>query len=149
MRLVLLLLGLAAGVSFAVQSAVNARLRDILGSPSWAAFISYLGGTIVMGTVLLVTSASWPTSGALSTNSWLSWTGGFFGAIYVVILILLLPRLGAATALALFIAGQMLASLAIDSFGLFGLPRHPAGLARVIGAVLLIGSVVIIRLQDR
>ena len=42
----LALLAVAAGVSFVVQASVNAKLRADLGSPSWAAFWSYLGGTL-------------------------------------------------------------------------------------------------------
>ena len=132
------LLAIAAGVSFVVQAAVNAQLRASLESPSWAAFVSYLGGTIIMAIVLLAGRASWPQAEAVAGSPWLSWTGGLFGAIYVIILIVLLPRLGTATTLALFVAGQMLASLAFDHFALFGLPRHAADAFSLVGAMLLI-----------
>lgn len=41
-------LALGAGVSFVFQQAVNANLRTEIGSPWWAGFISYLGGTLTM-----------------------------------------------------------------------------------------------------
>ena len=134
-----------AGASFVMQATVNSQLRRALDSACWASFVSYLGGTLVMLAVILVLREPLPASDSLAKSSWLHWTGGLFGAVYVVITILLLPRLGAATLLALFVAGQMIASLAIDHFGLFGLERQPADLPRLAGALLLVLGVVLIR----
>jgi hypothetical protein len=41
----------------------------------------------------------------IERTHWVSWTGGIFGAIYIAISILLLPRLGTATVIALIVAG--------------------------------------------
>ena len=67
------------------------------------------------------------------------------GTVYIVASILLLPRLGATTVVALLVAGQMLASIAFDHYGLFGLAQRPIDLSRAIGAVLLIISVIFMR----
>jgi transporter family-2 protein len=56
------------------------------------------------------------------------------------------PRLGAASTIALVVAGQMLASLVFDHFGLLGLARHPATPARGLAAALLIAAVLLMRL---
>ncbi|MBU0910547.1 MAG: DMT family transporter [Proteobacteria bacterium] len=140
------LLGIGAGVSFVVQQALNANLRACLESASWAAFISYLGGTLTMLIVLLVMRESWLSGASVARSSWWLWTGGFFGAIYIVVAIALLPRLGAATVVALIVTGQMLASLAFDHLGLLGLTQQPVSLPRLAGALLLIAGVVLIRL---
>ena len=50
--------------------------------------------------------------------------------------IFLLPRLGAATVVALIVVGQMLGSLAFDHFGLLGVPQHAASPLRILGAGL-------------
>jgi len=141
----LALLGVAAGASFVVQAAVNAKLRTALGSPTWAAFMSYAGGTLTMLIVLLAAREPWLTPGTLARPDWWSWTGGFFGAVYIVISILLLPRLGTATIVALIVLGQMVASVAFDHFGAFGVPKHAVDLPRIAGVLLLIGGVVLIR----
>ncbi|HKR19736.1 MAG TPA: DMT family transporter [Stellaceae bacterium] len=138
------LLAIAAGASFVVQGVANSRLSIDLGSAYWAAFFSYLGGTIVMLLVIAVTRTAWP-GGTIARPPLLAWTGGFWGAIYVVAIILLMPRLGAATVIALLVAGQMLSALVFDNFAAFGLPQHPVDLSRVVGAVLLVGGVVLIR----
>jgi transporter family-2 protein len=76
---------------------------------------------------------------------WWAWSGGVFGAAFILLAILLLPSLGAATLFALVIAGQVLAAVALDHFGAFGLTPHPIGAARLAGAVLLIAGIVLIR----
>lgn len=139
------LLAAAAGVSFVVQQAVNANLRLGLGSAAWAGFVSYLGGTICM--LLLAVALRDPVpSGVLAAKThWWAWSGGLFGAIYIAISILLVPRLGAATVVALIVAGQMLGALLLDQYGWLGLAQHPAELKRVAGAVLLIAGAVLMR----
>jgi transporter family-2 protein len=68
-----------------------------------------------------------------------------FGAIFIGLAIILVPKLGAATFIALLVTGQMLASVAFDHFGLFGLVQRSVDLPRVVGVFLLIGGVVLIR----
>ena len=141
----LALLGVAAGVSVTTQQALNADLRISLGSASWAAFISYLVGSLTMAVVLLAMREPWLSTAALAKSSVWSWTGGVFGTIYIVVSILLLPHLGAATVVALLVTGQMLGSLVFDHYGLFGLTPHSFDLFRLTGAALLIVAVVLIR----
>jgi transporter family-2 protein len=64
--------------------------------------------------------------------------GGIFGVIFIATAIFMIPRLGAATVLALIVVGQMLGSLAFDHFGLFGIPQYPVTLIRLAGAVLVV-----------
>ena len=54
-------LAVRAGVSFVFQQAVNANLRAEIGSPWWAGFISYLGGSIVMFAVAMALGEPWPS----------------------------------------------------------------------------------------
>ncbi len=72
------------------------------------------------------------------------YAGGLLGAVYVVGVIALAPRLGALLTFALVIAGQLLASLLLDHLGLL-YPRHPVNLPRLLGALLLLAGVVLIR----
>jgi transporter family-2 protein len=139
------LIAVGAGVSFVMQSAVNAQLRTVLASPVRASFISYLGGTLVMAVIALALRESWSYASDFTHSSWLLWTGGFFGAIYVIVSIVLLPRLGAATVFACLVTGQMIGSLLFDQYGLFGLTQRSIDPTRIAGAVLLVAGVVLIR----
>ena len=125
------LLATGAGVSFVFQQAVNANLRSEIGSPWWAGFISYLGGTLVMLVMIVALREPLLAGAAMSRASWICWTGGVFGAILITISILLLPRLGAALVVALIVLGQMLGALAFDHFALLGVPENPISLPRL------------------
>jgi bacterial/archaeal transporter family-2 protein len=86
-----------------------------------------------------------PSAAAVLHSNWWAWSGGLFGAIYIAISILLVPRMGTATFVGLFIAGQMVASLVFDNYGWFGLAERPADPLRIFGALLLVGGVILIR----
>ena len=136
------LLVVAAGASVTLQQVLNANLRTALGSAAWSGFVSYLLGTVVMLAAALAAGA--PRLAGLKLP-WFAWTGGFFGALFIGINIVMIPRLGAATVLALVVVGQMCAALAFDHFGVLGLPRHAVSPARLLGVALLVGGVVLIR----
>jgi uncharacterized membrane protein YdcZ (DUF606 family) len=50
--------------------------------------------------------------------------GGLASAAYISAGIVPFPRLGALVSVALFVAGQLIASVVLDGFGLLGLPRE-------------------------
>ncbi|TWB35770.1 DMT family transporter [Nitrospirillum pindoramense] len=139
------LLVIAAGASLAVQQVLNANLRAALGSPWWAGFTSYLVGMLAMLTVALAAPGPRPSLAALRGAGWPAWTGGLFGAAFIATAILMIPRLGAATVLALIVVGQMLCGVAIDHVGALGITPHPAGPLRLLGAGLLVLGVLLVR----
>ncbi len=139
------ILAAGAGASFVMQQAVNANLRASIGSAAWAGFVSYSGGTLCMILLAFAMREALPPTDVVTKSNWWAWSGGFFGAVYIAISILLVPRLGAAMFVALLVAGQMLASLAFDHFGLFGIPQHSVDLSRSLGAILLVAGAVLVR----
>jgi transporter family-2 protein len=144
-NVVFYLLIVGAGVSVALQQVLNANLRMEVGSAWWAGLISYLVGTLAMLAIAIVSGGPWLSVTMAARTSWISWTGGIFGAIFIATAILMLPRFGAATVLALIVVGQMLGSLTFDHFGLLGIPQQPANPIRLAGAAFLILGVVLIR----
>jgi transporter family-2 protein len=139
-----LFLAAAAGVSIVVQQVLNANLRAQIGSAAWSGFSSYLVGLVCMALLAMAMGDPVPT-GVVARIPWWSWSGGLFGAIFIAFAILLVPKLGAATFIALLVTGQMLASVTMDHFGWLGLAQREIDLPRVIGVLLLIGGVVLIR----
>jgi bacterial/archaeal transporter family-2 protein len=134
--------GLLAGMAQAVQAAVNTQLRAAVQSPLWAALISFVVGTLGLALLVLATRASFPAQ--WPARPWV-WCGGLLGVLYVCAAILLLPRLGAGTMLALFVAGQMSMALLLDHFGLLGVPVHTTSPGRLVGAVLVVAGVFLLR----
>jgi bacterial/archaeal transporter family-2 protein len=145
MPLIGYVLAAAAGVCFVFQQAVNANLRAEIGSPWWAGFASYLGGTVVMLAAAIALREPLPPLRTALQSPIVSWSGGVFGAIYIAISIFLIPRLGAAVVIALIVAGQMVGSLVFDHFGLLGVPVRGINFLRVTGAVCIIAGVALVR----
>jgi transporter family-2 protein len=139
------LLAFAAGASIVVQQALNANLRTTLNSAAWSGFVSYFVGLLCMVVLVVVLRDPIPSATMAARIPWWAWSGGMFGAIFIALGILLVPKIGAATFIALLVAGQMLASVAFDHFGLLGLAQRPVDLPRIIGVALLIAGVLLIR----
>ena len=145
MTLLLLLLALAAGALLPVQAGINAQLRSALGSPLAAALVSFLVGTAGLALITLVLRVPIPLQTAWAASAWWQWIGGLVGAVYVLSTIILAPKLGAATLIAAVVAGQMMASLVLDQYGLVGFPLHPVSAVRLLGAGLVIAGVVLVQ----
>ena len=141
----LYLAALGAGISVAVQQVLNGSLRASLSSPTWAGFVSYLGGLLTMIVVLIAMREQLPSWKLVTATPWWAWSGGILGGVFILLVILLLPSLGAAMLLALVVAGQMLAAVVMDHFGAFGLTQHSLSISRLLGVALVIGGVVLIK----
>jgi transporter family-2 protein len=143
--LLLLPIALAAGMAAPTQFAINTQLRDVVGGPILAAALSFLVGTVALFATIAVLRRSVPELGPIAGAPWWMWTGGLLGAFFVCASIILTPRLGAATTVGVFLTGQVVASIAIDHFGLLGVPVQSASLPRVGGALLIVLGVVIVQ----
>lgn len=86
-----------------------------------------------------------PPASAIARVPWWAWSGGIFGAIFIALSIVTIPKLGGAAYIALLVTGQMLAALAFDQFGWLGIPERHIDLPRLIGVALLVGGVILIR----
>ena len=140
-----LALAILAGFSIVIQQVLNNNLRLALNSAAWSGFVSYLVGLIAMAVLIAALREPVPSAAHASRIPWWAWGGGVFGAIFIGLAIYLVPQLGAATFIALLIAGQMIASVAFDHFGWLGLAQRSADLPRLIGIVLLVAGVMLIR----
>jgi transporter family-2 protein len=140
-----LILALAAGACLPTQAGINAYLNLWTRSPVLAAAISFAVGTMALILYALVRRIPVPAVTGLSVYPWWIWSGGFLGAFFVATTVFLAPKLGATSMLAFIVAGQMLASLLLDHFGLLGYPVQTVNLWRLTGAIMVAGGAVLIR----
>jgi bacterial/archaeal transporter family-2 protein len=145
MSLLLLIFAMVAGALLPTQAGINAQLAKNLGHPLLAASVSFALGTIALLLFTLTFHIHLPEISRAIQAPWYFWVGGLLGVIYLTATIILAPLLGAATMIGLIIAGQMLASITLDHFGLVGFPVHPLGFWRAVGAIFLIVGVVLIQ----
>jgi transporter family-2 protein len=145
MQTVYLLLALSAGMFMPIQAGINTRLSGLVDGPIAAAFVSFLVGTLVLGVILAAMGQGVPFSSALPAAPWWYWIGGAMGAFFVTATVILAPRIGGGAMIALTLAGQVAASMALDHFGLLGFPHIPFDGKRLVGSVLLLAGVYLIR----
>lgn len=138
-------MALLAGISVPTQAGINAQLGLWTRSPVLASTISFMVGTLTLILYSLITRIPLPALATVGNHPWWIWVGGTLGAFFVTATIILVPKLGATTMVALVLAGQMFASLLLDHFGLLGYPLHPVSLGRIAGVLLVCAGVWLIK----
>jgi bacterial/archaeal transporter family-2 protein len=141
-------LALLAGGLLPVQAGANAQLSKSVASPFAATTLQLLVGAAVL-LLIAAFAGSLAALAGLFAVPWWHAVGGLASAVYVISGILLFPRLGAVVTVGLFIAGQMLASVALDSFGILGIVSQSFHLATAAGTgAVLLGIIAIVKGQS-
>ena len=133
-----------AGGATALQAPTNARLATAVASPVNAALVSFAVGTVALGVVAAILHTR-PDVAATRALPWYAWLGGAYGACFVVAAAWGVPRLGVAMTITLMVGGQLLISLALDHFGVLGVPQQPLSLGRIAGVGLVLAGVLLVR----
>ena len=144
-----LALGFGAGAALPVQGAINAELNGELDAAIAVGALSFVVATLAMALVLAAVLAAGrqaPRVAPLQRVPWWAWLGGLCGATYVISVFLLIPEIGAAPVVVLTVAGQQLASVAVDRYGLLRLQRRPISRRRLGGVAVLLAGVALITL---
>ncbi len=130
-----------AGALTSVEAGANAVLTKTLGGPWWAAILfSLLSlGLLAIGTIVL--GGPFPTA-EMRAVPWWGWTGGAVSALYILSMLVAPGQLGAGLFTGLTVTAAVVASIALDHFGLVGFERHAAGVGRLVGAALMIAGIV-------
>jgi bacterial/archaeal transporter family-2 protein len=143
-------LGLLAGAALPFQGAINARLRAELDAPIAAGALSFVVATgamaLVLAAALTLAGQPRPRVAPLRRVPWWGWLGGLCGATYVTSVFLLIPEIGAAPTIALTVAGQQVASVFVDRYGLLRLPSRTISRRRLLGVTTLLAGVALIQL---
>lgn len=145
MYVVFALLATLAGAGLPVQLGMNNQIRIMTGSPMTAAFISFLMGAAVLALYVVLLRQPLPTPLQIGNAPWWIWLGGVVGVFYIVVAIVVAPKIGPAVLFSLVVAGQLINSVVIDHFGLFGYDVHHVSPLRVLGVAMLVGGAVLIR----
>jgi len=146
MRYIIMLSTLFIGAILPVQAVLNTKLGKQTGGPLVSAFLSFLVGLICLVIINLTTNYSaFSRIKPFSVSPWWVWLGGLLGAVFVTSVIRVNQQQGVALTFALVVSGQIFISLLIDHFGLFGSIIHPITIQKILGAVLIIGGLVLIK----
>ncbi|NNE04988.1 MAG: DMT family transporter [Xanthomonadales bacterium] len=105
------LFALLGGFLLALNRILISRLGMSIGAFRSSWWNHVVGFVLLVPIVLLVLA---PRTTALSDAPWWAYMGGAIGALFVALSSIVIPRIGATTALALMITGQMTISTLID-----------------------------------
>lgn len=137
------LLGLLGGMAVALQGPLVSMMTVRLGLLE-SMFIIQFGGTVAVAIPLLLRGG-----GALSNYRsvpWYALVSGVGGLIILSAVSYAIPRVGTVATVTLIVAGQLLLSVMLDHFGLFGMEVRHLDLSRLIGlSVLFVGVWLTIR----
>ena len=132
-----------AGVGLITQAFINARLGSALGGVYWS------GGLSACVTCLLAILVGYlvigpPKLDGLAAQPWWIWTSGLYGAVIVVGMAYAVPNLGGAATVVLVVCGQVVASLVIDHFGVFGTAIAASPLRMLGAALVAVGATLVL-----
>jgi bacterial/archaeal transporter family-2 protein len=137
------LMAALVGAGITIQVGMNATVRMTIGSPVLAAIVNFVVGLAALVLLAVATGARVVPGSVATVPAW-AWFGGLLGATYVAATTVLGPKLGAASFLALTLAGQMVAALLVDHYGVIGFPQSPLTPTRLLGTALLVVGVLLI-----
>lgn len=139
-KLVYMFLVIIAGIVVTFQGPINGGLAKTT-SVDFATLLSFLLGTILMGIIYFAKGTEIPSINSLKSIPWYYYLGGITGLIYVMLVIISIEPLGAATTTTLLILAQVLTALFIDRLGLFGLEVKLIDINKIIGTFFMLGGV--------
>jgi bacterial/archaeal transporter family-2 protein len=131
------LLAVIGGMTIAVQGQINGGLGKKVGVIE-GAFISFAVGTLALLFILLFFGKG--NISLIGTVPKWQLLGGLLGAIFVVVQVLVVPKIGVTTTLMAVVVGQIILGAVIDHFGLFGGNRIPIDKQKIVAIVLLLFS---------
>lgn len=127
----------AGGIAVAIQPSINGRLAQKVGFIE-SSCISFAVGTAALLIIALIAGRG--NFRGIGDAQWWELSGGLLGAFFVTLTIVIIPRIGTASAMAATIAAQLLTGLLLDHYGLFGFRTVPIDLKRSIGVALLLAG---------
>ena len=142
-------LSFTTGAIFAVQSAINGRLRAVTANPVFASLASFGTGVLTLAVIIplfhLLGLYEIPSlASVLSIQPWML-IGGVIGTALVVGSIIIPKRIGFASYFSMLVTGQLVGSVICDAVGLFGAEVHLPGPARILGVVLLLTGALLVQ----
>jgi transporter family-2 protein len=133
-----------AGALQAWGPPMNGALREALANPWLASVVSFLPIVAFLGVLLLCQPRPIPTMEGLGGMPWWAPLGGLAGAFAVIAGLLFVNKVGAGAFAGLTITANILMSLAIDHFGLFGMEVHAITVWRVLGGLLMVAGIALV-----
>jgi transporter family-2 protein len=138
----LIVWALLAGAGIPIMGILNGRLGRSLGVTLHAPVIAITIALILSLVITWAVTKSVPNIQELAVVKPIEYLGGVIVAFYVISATLLAPRIGVVNFIACAVSAQIIISVLIDHFGLFGAAVREVSLARLGGLALVITGLI-------
>jgi transporter family-2 protein len=130
------------GVVLTVHLAMNGKVGSVMNNAPVANALFWCIGAVA---AVLIGLTGWQAaafSGLRQVNPLLL-TAGAIGASLVFAIAWLIPQIGAGSLMITLLAGQVVGGLVLSHFGWLGSPVQPVTVTHIIGALVMIGGVLL------
>ena len=142
MKIHLLALTVFLGVVLAVHLAMNGKVGSVLNNPRVGNALFWCIGALGAIAIGLTGWKPGALSGLSEVNPLLL-TAGLMGACLVFAIAWLIPQVGAGPLMITLLAGQILGGMLMSHFGWLGSPVQPVSLVNLVGALVMVGGVLL------
>lgn len=132
-----------AGLLLPLQSLIAARVAGTINGPIMAALVNFAGGTLTLILLIFIFRIPWPGPVKIASAPAYGWLMGALGAFFVAQAAFTIPKLGAASMVAVVVTGQIIGSIAMDHFGILQ-PAQPVTVQKALGAALLLAGMFLV-----
>jgi bacterial/archaeal transporter family-2 protein len=133
-----------AGALQAFGAVMSAQLRISLTNPWLALTVLFTLNASFFAGLFAVLPRPLPTNEGVSAMPWWAPLAGLTGAVAVFVGLALIDKIGAGPVNGLSITANLVASLAIDHFGLMNMPVHALNVWRIVGGVLMTAGIILV-----
>ena len=131
------LISLFTGTILTIMIVFNGALTDFYGVYFATVIIHIVGMILIAGIVLVKRENPFKNK-----QKWYLYIGGAIGVFITVSNNVSFGRISVSAILALMLFGQSVMGIVVDSYGLFGIPKHPFAKYKLIGlSLVLIGII--------
>ncbi|MEK9745104.1 MAG: DMT family transporter, partial [Candidatus Puniceispirillum sp.] len=127
---------------------LNGRAGRVLGDSLQASVVLFTVTLVLAVAVAVLLGRGLPGLADIARLQPVEYGGGLIVAFYVLSATILANKIGVANFIVMAVSGQIIFSLMIDHFGLFGAPVRPVNLLQVGGAALLLVGLVTTQLAN-
>ena len=139
-----IIFSIVAGMAMSIQGVMNTRLGEQIGLMEGNAFVQSTAALLSLAALLVHRTGSFSEIGGVNK---LYLFGGALGLVITLTVMLGMRGLGPTMAVSVILISQLTVAALIDAFGLMGSERLAFGWTKFAGLGLMIGGVVLFKLQ--
>ncbi len=141
-----LVFSIVAGAAMSLQGVWNTRLQEKIGGFETTAFVQGTGFIFAFAAALIFGSGNIKQIGEVNK---LYLFGGLLGIVITFTVMQGISALGTTFAVSAILVSQLVTAALIDAFGLFGSEKAAFGFPQILGIMLMIGGMLVFKVQHR